>query len=121
VHQFYQFAEGFSQTHGEMDDILKKAVDSLLIQKVNAILLKKLQSTNLSQIVQIIINIEYFESICPSFEMLLMDARSFHRSGHIHLKATMTFKDTRKRAEKRIFELVNSKLDEFLELFEYDW
>lgn len=24
VHQFYQFAEGFSQTHGEMDDILKK-------------------------------------------------------------------------------------------------
>ncbi|KAI8877265.1 exocyst complex subunit Sec15-like protein [Backusella circina FSU 941] len=121
VHQFYQFAEGFSQTHGEMDDILKKAVDSLLIEKVNAILLKKLQSTNLSQIVQIIINIEYFESICPDFEMLLMEARSFHRSGHIHLKATMTFKETRKRAEKRIFELVNSKLDEFLELFEYDW
>jgi hypothetical protein len=24
VHQFYQFAEGFSQTHGEMDEILKK-------------------------------------------------------------------------------------------------
>ncbi|KAI9349411.1 exocyst complex subunit Sec15-like-domain-containing protein [Pilaira anomala] len=121
VHQFYQFAEGFSQTHGEMDDILKKAVDSLLIQKVNAILLKKLQSTNLSQIVQIIINIEYFESTCPDFEMLLMETRSFHRSGHIHLKATSTFKDTRRKAEKRIFELVNSKLDEFLELFEYDW
>ncbi|GAA5800179.1 hypothetical protein HPULCUR_005604 [Helicostylum pulchrum] len=121
VHQFYQFAEGFSQTHGEMDDILKKAVDSLLIQKVNAILLKKLQSTNLSQIVQIIINIEYFESTCPDFEMLLMETRSFHRSGHIHLKATSTFTDTRRKAEKRIFELVNSKLDEFLELFEYDW
>ncbi|KAG0180252.1 hypothetical protein DFQ28_005144 [Apophysomyces sp. BC1034] len=121
VHQFYQFAEGFSQTHGEMDDILKKAVDSLLIQKVNAILLEKLQSTNLSQIVQIIINIEYFESICPDFEMLLMETRSFHRSGRIHLKATSTFKDTRRKAEKRIFELVNSKLDQFLELSEYDW
>ncbi|EIE89524.1 hypothetical protein RO3G_14235 [Rhizopus delemar RA 99-880] len=121
VHQFYQFAEGFSQTHGEMDDILKKAVDSLLIQKVNAILLKKLLSTNLSQIVQIIINIEYFESTCPDFEMLLMETRSFHRSGHIHLKATSTFKETRRKAEKRIFELVNSKLDEFLELLEYDW
>ncbi|KAI7904416.1 exocyst complex subunit Sec15-like-domain-containing protein [Cokeromyces recurvatus] len=121
VHQFYQFAEGFSQTHGEMDDILKKAVDSLLIQKVNAILLKKLESTNLSQIVQIIINIEYFESTCPDFEMLLMETRSFHRSGHIYLKATSTFTDTRRKAEKRIFELVNSKLDEFLELLEYDW
>ncbi|KAG2220229.1 hypothetical protein INT45_008770 [Circinella minor] len=121
VHQFYQFAEGFSQTHGEMDDILKKAVDSLLIQKINAILLKKLQSTNLSQIVQIIINIEYFESTCPDFEMLLMETRSFHRSGRIHLKASSTFKETRRKAEKRIFELVNSKLDEFLELAEFDW
>ncbi|KAI9269850.1 exocyst complex subunit Sec15-like-domain-containing protein [Sporodiniella umbellata] len=121
VHQFYQFAEGFSQTHGEMDDILKKAVDSLLIQKVNAILLKKLLSTNLSQIVQIIINIEYFESTCPDFEMLLMETRSFHRSGHIHLKATSTFNETRRKAERRVFELVNSKLDEFLELLEYDW
>ncbi|KAL0074521.1 exocyst complex subunit Sec15-like-domain-containing protein [Phycomyces blakesleeanus] len=121
VHQFYQFAEGFSQTHGEMDDILKKAVDSLLIKKVNAILLKKLESTNLSQIVQIIINIEFFESTCPDFEMLLMETRSFHRSGRIHLKATSTFKETRRKAEKRIFELVNSKLDEFLELSEYDW
>ncbi|KAL1933631.1 hypothetical protein VTP01DRAFT_7721, partial [Rhizomucor pusillus] len=121
VHQFYQFAEGFSQTHGEMDDILKKAVDNLLIQKVNAILLKKLESTNLSQIVQIIINIEYFESTCPDFEMLLMETRSFHRSGRIHLKATQTFKETRRKAEKRIFELVNSKLDEFLQLSEYDW
>ncbi|KAI7866597.1 exocyst complex subunit Sec15-like-domain-containing protein [Spinellus fusiger] len=121
VHQFYQFAEGFSQTHGEMDDILKKAVDSLLIKKVNAILLKKLESTNLSQIVQIIINIEYFESTCPDFEILLMETRSFHRSGRIHLKATSTFKETRRKAEKRIFELVNLKLDEFLELSEYDW
>ncbi|KAI8060076.1 exocyst complex subunit Sec15-like-domain-containing protein [Gongronella butleri] len=121
VHQFYQFAEGFSQTHGEMDDILKRAVDSLLINKVNAILVKKLQSTNLSQIVQIIINIEYFESTCPDFEMLLMETRSFHRSGRINLKATSIFKETRRRAEKRIFELVNAKLDEFLELSEYDW
>ncbi|KAI8367558.1 exocyst complex subunit Sec15-like-domain-containing protein [Radiomyces spectabilis] len=121
VHQFYQFAEGFSQTHGEMDDILKRAVDSLLINKVDAILLKKLRSTNLSQIVQIIINIEYFESTCPDFEMLLMETRSFHRSGRIHLKATSTFNDTRKKAEKRIFELVNSKLDEFLELSDFDW
>ncbi|RUS18641.1 exocyst complex subunit Sec15-like-domain-containing protein [Endogone sp. FLAS-F59071] len=121
VHQFYQFAEGFSQTHGEMDDILKKAVDNLLIQKVNAILLKKLESLNLSQIVQIIINIEYFENACDGFEHLLMDSRSFHRAGKIILKATNVFRETRKKGEKRIFELVNMKIDEFLELADYDW
>jgi len=121
VHQFYQFAEGFSQTHGEMDDILKKAADNLLIQKVNGILLKKLKSLNLSQIVQIIINIEYFENACGGFEQLLMDSRSFHRAGKIILKATNVFCDTRKKGEKRIFELVNMKIDEFLELADYDW
>lgn len=53
--------------------------------------------------------------------MLLMETRSFHRSGRIHLKATSTFKETRRKAEKRIFELVNHKLDEFLELSDIDW
>jgi hypothetical protein len=101
--------------------IHSQAVDSLLITKVNAILLKKLESTNLSQIVQIIINIEYFESTCPDFEMLLMETRSFHRAGPIQLRATSTFKETRQTAEKRIFKVVNLKLDEFLELSEYDW
>jgi hypothetical protein len=47
--------------------------------------------------------------------------RSSHRGGQIKLKAAEEFRETSKKAEKRIFELVNSKIDDFLELADYDW
>jgi len=47
--------------------------------------------------------------------------RSSHRGGVIKLRAAEEFRETSKKAEKRIFELVNSKIDYFLELADYDW
>ncbi|CAG8491482.1 5716_t:CDS:10, partial [Ambispora leptoticha] len=121
VDQFYDFAEDASRRHNYLDDILKEALDALLIEHVNGVLLGKLQSTNLTQIVQIIINLEYFENMCAELEKLLKDRRSMHRGGRIQLNASNEFHQTRKKAEKRIFELVNSKIDDFLELADYDW
>ncbi|KAG9287563.1 hypothetical protein G9A89_019624 [Geosiphon pyriformis] len=121
VDQFYDFAEDASAKHNYLDDTLKEALDSLLIEHVNGVLLGKLQSTNLSQIVQIIINLEYFESMCSELEKLLKDRRSLHRGGRVQLNAPNEFHQTRQKAEKRIFELVNSKIDDFLELADYDW
>jgi len=37
--------------------------------------LKKLESGNLSQIAQIIINLEYFQGACSDFELLLTESR----------------------------------------------
>ena len=37
------------------------------------------------------------------------------------LKATEDFRNNKKTAEKRIFELVNSKIDDLIETAEYDW
>ncbi|CAG8499507.1 10540_t:CDS:10, partial [Ambispora gerdemannii] len=121
VDQFYDFAEDASRKHNYLDDILKEALDALLIEHVNGVLLGKLQSTNLTQIVQIIINLEYFENMCAELEKLLKDRRSIHRGGRIQLNASNEFHQTRTKAEKRIFELVNSKIDDFLELADYDW
>jgi hypothetical protein len=39
----------------------------------------------------------------------------------IKLKARESFEDIRKQAEKRIFELINGKLDSFLATSDYDW
>jgi len=50
-----------------------------------------------------------------------MNARSTHRAGQLKLAATSEFGNTRKTAEKRVFELVNSKIDDFLEIADYDW
>ncbi|CAG8604575.1 6893_t:CDS:10 [Acaulospora morrowiae] len=121
VSQYYQFAEDDSRQYGYVDDIAKQTLDNMLIEHVDGVLRGKLQSTNISQIVQIIINLEYFENACEELEKLLKTKRSSHRGGKIKLKASDEFRETRKKAEKRIFELVNSKIDDFLELADYDW
>jgi hypothetical protein len=54
--------------------------------------------------------------------MLLIKARSSTSAGGpIVLSATKEFQDNKKTAEKRIFELVNSKIDDLVETAEYDW
>lgn len=41
--------------------------------------------------------------------------------GPVSLRATQKFGIKKKAAEKRIFELVNSKIDDLIETAEYDW
>lgn len=98
-----------------------KSLDELLVANVNQPLSLRLDSKNLAQIVQILINLEYLENACVSLEELLMQSRSTHRAGPLRLAATSEFGNTRKMAEKRVFELVNSKIDDFLEIADYDW
>lgn len=50
-----------------------------------------------------------------------MDARQSNQGGTISLKATDEFNSQKKTAEKRIFEVVNSKIDDLVETAEYDW
>ncbi|KAG0043847.1 hypothetical protein BGZ83_010980 [Gryganskiella cystojenkinii] len=121
VGQFYRFVEGFNQEQNEMDELVKDSLDTLLIQHVHSVWLKKLESGNLSQIAQIIINLEYFQGACSDFELLLTESRSTSDTTKISLQATSLFRETRKSAEKRISELVNSKIDDMLELAEYEW
>jgi hypothetical protein len=55
-------------------------------------------------------------------EQLLKAARSSTSAGGaIVLDATEEFRGNKKTAEKRIFELVNSKIDDLVETAEYDW
>lgn len=75
VSQFYLFVEGFNQEQNEMDELVKESLDTLLIQYVHSVWLKKLESRSLSQIAQIIINLEYFQGACADFEQLLTDSR----------------------------------------------
>jgi hypothetical protein len=42
-------------------------------------------------------------------------------SGPVVLQALERFRTGKKAAEKRIFELVNSKIDDLIETAEYDW
>lgn len=99
-----------------------KSLDELLTQKVCQTLVERLNSQYLGQIVQILINLEHFETACQELEQLLIRARSSTSAGGpVTLVATEQFRNHKKTAEKRIFELVNSKIDDLVDTAEYDW
>ncbi|KAE9374887.1 exocyst complex subunit Sec15-like protein [Stipitochalara longipes BDJ] len=122
LNEFYFFADNHFRHPHIIDDTLKKSLDNLLSQQVCKILVERLNSQYLGQIVQILINLEYFENACRELELLLVQARSSTSAGGpIVLNATEEFRSNKKTAEKRIFELVNSKIDDLVETAEYDW
>ncbi|KAJ5822901.1 hypothetical protein N7447_005241 [Penicillium robsamsonii] len=120
--QFYLFAsDGFANTN-VIDETLKNDLDDLLSHEVCDTLVERLSSQYLGQIVQILINLEHFELACRELELLLAAARSQNSTGiSIALRATEKFKSNKKAAEKRIFEVVNSKIDDLIETAEYEW
>lgn len=84
--------------------------------------MENLSTQYLGQIVQILINLEYFESASRELEQLLLAARSSTSAGGpVVLAATEKFSSSKKDAEKRIFEVVNSKIDDLVETADYDW
>ncbi|MCJ1386783.1 hypothetical protein MMC17_009910 [Xylographa soralifera] len=122
LNQFYFFSDDHFQQPRVIDDKLKTSLDELLSEKVCHSLVERLSSQYLGQIVQILINLEHFEIACQELEQLLVAARSSSSvGGSIILSATEEFRSNKKTAEKRIFELVNSKIDDLIETAEYDW
>ncbi|PBP17061.1 exocyst complex component [Diplocarpon rosae] len=122
LNQFYFFSDDHFQNPNVIDETLKKSLDELLLEKVCHSLVERLHSQYLGQIVQILINLEHFETACRELEQLLAAARSSTSAGGpIVLNATEEFRGNKKTAEKRIFELVNSKIDDLIETAEYDW
>ncbi|KAL8847221.1 MAG: hypothetical protein Q9221_007747 [Calogaya cf. arnoldii] len=122
LNQFYFFSDDHFQHLKVIDDTLKASLDELLCEKVCQSLVDRLSTQYLGQIVQILINLEHFETACQELEQLLVAARSnASAGGTLVLKATEDFRSSKKTAEKRIFELVNSKIDDLIETAEYDW
>ncbi|KAK9772464.1 putative Exocyst complex subunit Sec15-like-domain-containing protein [Seiridium cardinale] len=122
LNQFYFFSDDHFQHPTKIDETLRKSLDTLLTEKVCQSLVERLSSQYLGQIVQILINLEHFETACTELEQLLIRARSTTSAGGpLTLSATEQFRENKKTAEKRIFELVNSKIDDLVETAEYEW
>ncbi|KAF9247375.1 exocyst complex subunit Sec15-like-domain-containing protein [Melanogaster broomeanus] len=119
IQKFYQFVEGVSQHHGNIDDLLSRSLDKLLSNHISDSINKRLQSTSaLSQIAQIVTNLEYLEIACT--ELGPANLGSAQRGGTIRL-APSPFSEPFQQARRRITALISSKLDDFFDLSEYDW
>ncbi|KAH9849999.1 rsec15 [Lenzites betulinus] len=122
VQNFYQFIEGVSQHHRNIDDLLSKSLDTILADYISEAVGKRAQSTNnLSQLAQIVTNLEHFEVACSELERSLTNIRSSQRGGTIRIMAAGSFSMTRTKSLARVTEAMSSKLDDFFGLSEYDW
>ncbi|PUU83721.1 exocyst complex subunit Sec15-like-domain-containing protein [Tuber borchii] len=121
LNKYYFFSDEYFTHQSAIDEELRSSLDELLCSQVCTSLVERLTAKYLGQIVQILINLEQFEYACHELEMLLAEARQSNHGGSISLKATERFRSEKKTAEKRIFELVNSKIDDLVETAEYDW
>ena len=98
-------------------------------------------TSNLSQLAQIVTNIEHFEVACSELERSLTNIRSVlitlhqnsfangtkktrrssQRGGTIRVNASKSFATTLQRALARVNASITSKLDDFFGLSEYEW
>jgi hypothetical protein len=122
LNQIYLFSDDYFQKSTVIDETLRTSLDELLCENVCQSLVERLSSQYPGQIVQILTNLEHFEIACAELQDLLFEARSTpSATGPIVLQATEQFKAAKKTASDRIFELVNSKIDDLIETAEYDW
>jgi exocyst complex component 6 len=122
LNQIYLFSDDHFKHVTVIDATLKESLDALLVDKVCQSLVDRLSSQYAGQIVQILTNLDHFEQACKDLELLLVEARSSSSAaGPISLRATAAFRDAKSQAEKRLFALVNSKIDDLIETAEYNW
>ncbi|CAL1701124.1 unnamed protein product [Somion occarium] len=122
VQNFYQFIEGVAQHHRNIDDLLSKSLNNLLTDYISSSIAKRAEQTsNLSQIAQIVANLEHLEVACFNLERSLTNIRSSQRGGAIRVNASKSFASTLSWALARVNASIKSKLDDFPGLSEYDW
>ncbi|KAM0793644.1 hypothetical protein ACM66B_001075 [Microbotryomycetes sp. NB124-2] len=120
--QYYQFSEGYAEHHRDIDDVLRKALDNLLIKQVSENIQRRLQMiSNLSQLSQIVVNVLFFQTACAELENLLVSLRATQRGGTLHLESLASFQHTLSLTQDRIVSNISQKMDSFFEEASYDW
>ncbi|XP_016142839.1 exocyst complex component 6-like [Sinocyclocheilus grahami] len=109
----------------EIDDMLRKSTNLLLTRTLSSCLqnLIKKPHIGLTELVQIIINTTHLEHACKYLEDFITNITNVSPET-VHttrLYGLSTFKDARHAAEGEIYTKLNQKIDEFIQLADYEW
>lgn len=79
--------------------------------------------SNLSQIAQVVVNLEHFAIACDELASTLGSVRgqTATQTGILNLQCGQAFRTALDIAQTRIDAVIASKLDDFFEIAEYDW
>ncbi|XP_025094033.1 exocyst complex component 6B-like isoform X3 [Pomacea canaliculata] len=120
-----KFSADLHLSHTEIDDMIRKSANQLLTKTLGGCLSSLIKRPNLSllQLIQISINMNYLDRACPHLEAYISSITGAEKdSVHVaKLHGTSMFKDARSDAEQHIYEQLNAKIDEFIDLAAYDW
>ncbi|XP_023239955.1 exocyst complex component 6B-like isoform X3 [Centruroides sculpturatus] len=125
IYTCLKFSEDLHLSQTEIEDMVRKSTNMLLTETLSDCLstLIKKPTLGLLQLIQIMINTNYLEGASVYLEAFISNITgSTSDSSHLaKLQSRSMFKDARADAEAHIYQQLNKKIDEFLELANYDW
>nr|SVE85342.1 EOG090X01NK [Daphnia pulicaria] len=120
-----QFSQDLNLADQEIDDTLRRYTNLLLTRTLSGCLSTLIRKPSLSllQLIQISINTNYLEESNGWLEEFIAQLTGASRElSHIaRLQGRAVFRDVRDDAEQQIYEALKRKMDEFMELANYDW
>ncbi|XP_030046825.1 exocyst complex component 6B isoform X5 [Microcaecilia unicolor] len=125
IYACLKFSEDLHLSSTEVDDMIRKSTNLLLTRTLNNCLQSVIKRKNigLTELVQIIINTTHLEISCKFLEEFITNITNvLPETVHTtKLYGLTTFKDARHAAEEEIYTNLNQKIDQFLQLADYDW
>ncbi|XP_005385640.1 PREDICTED: exocyst complex component 6B isoform X4 [Chinchilla lanigera] len=125
IYACLKFSEDLHLSSTEVDDMIRKSTNLLLTRTLSNCLQNVIKRKNigLTELVQIIINTTHLEKSCKYLEEFITNITNvLPETVHTtKLYGTTTFKDARHAAEEEIYTNLNQKIDQFLQLADYDW
>nr|XP_056711346.1 exocyst complex component 6B [Euleptes europaea] len=125
IYACLKFSEDLHLSSTEVDDMIRKSTNLLLTRTLSNCLqnIIKRRNVGLTELVQIIINTTHLEKSCQFLEEFITNITNvLPETVHTtKLYGTTTFKDARHAAEEEIYTNLNQKIDQFLQLADYDW
>uniref|UniRef100_A0A8D2ZGT2 Exocyst complex component n=1 Tax=Scophthalmus maximus TaxID=52904 RepID=A0A8D2ZGT2_SCOMX len=124
IYACLKYSEDLHLSSTEVDDMIRKSTNLLLTRTLSHCLhyaIKK--NVGLAELVQLIINTTHLEQSCHFLEEFISNITNVppDTANATKLYGTSTFKDARHAAEAEIYTSLNAKIDQFLQLADYDW
>lgn len=105
-----------------LNTILVKTMDSIFQKVVNNKIRSKLDTTSREEIAQVLINLDYFVIAAREFSSILTRENIIQNPDvEIRLASAEQLTESRKYAETKLIELIDSKVSDLMEFVELDW
>nr|XP_057922038.1 exocyst complex component 6B [Doryrhamphus excisus] len=125
IYACLKYSEDLHLSSTEVDDMIRKSTNLLLTRTLSHCLQYAIKKKNvgLAELVQVIINTTHLEQSCHFLEEFIANITNVppETANATKLYGTSTFKDARHAAEAEIYTSLNAKIDQFLQLADYDW